>query len=73
MISGYTQRASTKTGNVQDDYVFSVIFNRDKFKDLNCKNIDPIEAIKSFENKVSLSSIYEMKNIEPFTLENSKL
>lgn len=67
-VSGYTQRVSSKTGTMQNDYVYSVIFDRKLFSTLNFGNIDPIEAIKNFENKSNISATFEMKTIQPFTV-----
>lgn len=67
VVSGYTQRISSKTGNIQDDYVYSILFDRNAFANLNFNNIEPIDAIKNFENRVNISSTFEMKTIMPFT------
>lgn len=68
-ISGYTQRVSKKTGNIEDDYVYSIKFQRDKFETLNFDNIDPIEAFKNFEHEMNLTKTLELKTIEPFVME----
>lgn len=66
LISGYTQRMSKKTGNIEDQYVYSIIFKRDIFQELNIKNIDPIEALQNFESKIDKTASFELKTIEPF-------
>jgi hypothetical protein len=66
-ISGYTQRISKRTGNMGDAYVFSIKFDRILFQDLNVKNIEPMEAMNNFVNRVDIiTNKYEMKEIEPF-------
>lgn len=67
LISGYTQRVSKKTGNMEDEYVYSVLFERDKFEGLNIKNVDPIEAFSNFKNNLNITSSFDLKTIEPFT------
>jgi hypothetical protein len=66
MASGYTQRISKKTGNEEEDYVYSIIFDRQKFSGTNFVKIDPIDAIQNFENKANITATFEMKTIEPF-------
>jgi hypothetical protein len=66
VASGYTQRVSKKTGNEEDDYVYSVIFDRKKFSETSFAKIDPIEAIQSYDSKINMTATFEMKTIEPF-------
>jgi hypothetical protein len=66
LISGYTQRTNPKTGTIQDDYVYSVLFEREIFKSLNINNIDPIQALSNFENKIAINANFELKTIVPF-------
>lgn len=64
-ISGYTQRINTKTGNREDQYVFSVSFDRDTFSGLNCVNIEPLEAFSLFDCHLHITKSYIMKTVEP--------
>lgn len=64
-ISGYTQRLNKKTGNIEDDYIYSVTFTKSVFTKLNLKEIDPVEAIASFLVKMELNKSFEFKKIEP--------
>jgi hypothetical protein len=66
IISGYTQRINPKTGNIGDDYVYSIIFDRTNFNGLNIKGINPIEAVANFESRLNITSNFELKIIEPF-------
>lgn len=62
-IKGYTQRISKKTGNIEDQYVYSINFTRNIFSSLNISNIEPLEAISNFENKIDITSKFELKTI----------
>ena len=66
IASGHSNRLSPKTGNLEDDYVYSVIFDREIFSKLLVENIEPIEGMKNFENKLNISPTFEMKSIQPF-------
>ena len=72
-IAGYTQRVSKKTGNVEDQYIYSVTYIRDIFSKLNISNIDPLEAIDNFDHTINISSKYELKTIDVKFSENRKL
>lgn len=65
VVSGYTQRLSKKTGNIEDEYVYSINFDKDTFKKLNIKSIDPVEAIQNFVCVINVTTTYELKTIEP--------
>ncbi len=64
-ISGYTQRINTKTGNREDQCIFSISFDRDTFSNLNCENIEPIEAFSLFDCHLHVTKSYIMKSVEP--------
>lgn len=64
-ISGYTQRLSKKTGNIEDEYVYSIRFDRNSLMKLRIESIDPVEAIDNFERIINIASTYELKRIEP--------
>ena len=71
-MAGYTQRLSKKTGNIEDQYVYSVTYTRNEFSKLNIANIDPLEAINGFEHAIDISSKFELKTIEVKESENRK-
>lgn len=62
-VAGYTQRTNKATGNTEDQYVYSVKFEREQFSSLNCTNIDPLRAIENFEHTIDVSPKYELKTI----------
>jgi hypothetical protein len=68
-ISGYSQRVNRKNGEVQDEYIYSVKFDRMIFETLKINKIDPVEAISNFENRLNINSVFDLKTIEPFTTE----
>ncbi len=72
-VSGYTQRINKKTGNVEDQYVYSVVFPRNKFSELNILNIDPIQAITNFEHVMDITNKFELKTINVKESENRKI
>ncbi len=65
-ISGYTQRLNKGTGNFEDEYIYSIRFEREKFAKMNIRNIDPLEAFKQFENITDITNAFVMKKIIPF-------
>lgn len=71
-LSGYTQRLNKKTGNIEDQYVYSITYDRKNFSSLNIENIDPLEAIKNFDNKIDITSKFELKTIEVKQSDNRK-
>lgn len=62
-VAGYTQRTNKATGNTEDQYVYSVKFEREQFSSLNFANIDPLQAIENFEHTIDVSPKYELKTI----------
>lgn len=66
VISGYTQRRNPKTGDLQDDYIYSVKFLRDVFETTNISSIDPYDFCMQFENRCNITQTMLMKAITPF-------
>jgi len=67
LISAYTQRVSQKTGNKENEYVYSILFDRNIFTGLNVANIDPVKGFDNFKHVINVTSSGEMKRIEPYT------
>lgn len=65
-VSGYTQRRD-KNGDINDDYIYSVIFSRDPF--VNKEISDPIGVFSLFPNRMKLSTANTFSRINPFTEE----
>lgn len=68
LISGYTQRIDKASGNVEDEYVYSVKFVDSQFRRLNFEQLDPTIAIKEFEHRLNVNKNNQLGVIEPFTL-----
>ena len=66
IISGFTQRLNKATGNIEEQYIYSIKLTRDKFSGLKFERIDPVEAFSNFENIRSLSANYDFKIIVPW-------
>ena len=62
-IAGYTQRVNRQNGNLEDEYVYSIAFDRNIFSSMNIAEVDPLQAIHSFRNTINISSSYELAAI----------
>lgn len=65
LISAYTQRISKKTGILNDEYVYSVLFNREKFAKINVENIVPYLTFVDFKHVINYSKTFELATIDP--------
>lgn len=65
VLSGYTQRRDT-AGNLNDDYIISIKFNREPFETKDVRFVDPIEFCMQFENRCKMTSTMMFKAIEPY-------
>ena len=65
LLSGFTQRRD-KDGNLNDDYIFSIIFTRPEFEKTNVSNLDPIDFCMTFENRCNRTKTNIFKAIKPF-------
>lgn len=66
VVSGYTQRRDKKTGDMADDYIYSIRFLRSGFERINFESIDILKFWAQFENRCLPTSTYELKTIVPF-------
>lgn len=66
VVSGYTQRRN-KTGDINDDYVYSIIFEREVLMNIDFVNGDPFENWMKFKNRCNLTTTDILKPIEPFS------
>jgi len=66
LISAYTQRRG-KNGDLVDDYVYSIIFCRDKFEHVNLASVPPVEFCMQFKNRSNLTKTSILRTIIPFS------
>ncbi len=68
-LSGYSQRPSPATGQVVDDYLYSVRVSRERWAALNFSNlhtIDVCEALAGFELRRDTGRAGKLRAIDPF-------
>lgn len=65
VISSYTQRRN-RAGDINDDYIVSVNFERDKLALIDYSHVEPMETILQSENRMNLTSSNMFKTIKPF-------
>ncbi len=70
VFSGYSQRVSKKTGQIEDEYLYSVRVPRTLWEQINFDNLEIIDVVACFEQfelrrKVTQRGI--ISSIEPFT------
>lgn len=68
VFSGYTQRRNSK-GEMNDDYIFSVIFSREKFESSDLIHVNPYNFCMCFQNRCNLTQTMLFKIIEPYEAE----
>jgi len=66
LVSGYTQRRNKKTGDICDDYIYSIKFARSIFEETDFEDIDILDFWSQFENRCLQTATYELKTIVPF-------
>lgn len=64
-ISSYTQRRDKK-GQINDDYVYSIKFGREKLSELNLVKGDSFDLCMNFENRCNVNANNSLKTIEPY-------
>ena len=65
LLSAYTQRRNSK-GDVEDNYIYSVLFEREAFEKPGYQVADPEAFICSFKNRMNKLADGTLKKIEPF-------
>lgn len=63
-ISAYTQRENKQSGRTEDQYVYSVKFDRSKFASLDFQSLDPIMTLCQFPHNIKISSSYKLETID---------
>ncbi len=69
VLSAYSQRPNKATGQVENEYLYSVRVNRDEWAKINFSNltqIDVVDALGSFELRRNMTKTGVFKAIEPF-------
>jgi hypothetical protein len=69
VLSGYSQRPDKSTGEIQDQYLYSVRVNRRDWAGINFANlddVDPVEALGRFDIRREVTKTGLFKGIVPF-------
>lgn len=69
VFSGYSQRIDKRTGNLEDEYLYSVRVERDLWSKINFHNLTAIDIVKcfdQFELNRKVTSTGVISAIEPF-------
>lgn len=69
-VSGYSQRQSRSTGQVEDEYLFSVRIGRGQWQAINfagLASVDPVRALERFDLRRDMSKTGVFRPIEPFS------
>lgn len=69
LVSGYTQRRDKRTGELEDCYVLSVVFEREAFETSKCTREDPFDFCDQFRSRLNMLASGELKEIVPYTAE----
>ena len=65
IISGYTQRRN-KVGQINDDYVYSIKFDREKMSQYDLIREDSFDICMKFENRCIINANGSLRTIEPY-------
>lgn len=71
VISAYTQRRDT-AGNLNDDFIYSIVFPREKLTGRNLAAEDPYTVCMEMQNRLNMSKTFVFKVITPFEPEDLK-
>ena len=66
LLSGYTQRRDPKTGDSRDEFIYSVVFEREPFEQPGYQTQEPERFLNRFKNRLLLTANGELKKIVPF-------
>lgn len=69
IVSGYTQRRN-KNGDIVDDYIYSILFDRNTFRTIDYDNNDPRSNCMMFKNRVLQNADQSFKAITPYSFED---
>ena len=71
VISCFSQRLDKSTGKFEDEYLFSVDIDHERFSSIDFSNlsrVDPVEALAAFPIRRRMSKGGTFKRVEPFTI-----
>ncbi|MFN3790141.1 DUF4236 domain-containing protein [Massilia sp.] len=71
VLSGYSQRIDSATGQTKEDYLYSVRVDRDQWDEINfamLNQIDPGEALAAFDLRRNMTATGIFKPITPLTV-----
>ena len=74
VLSGYSQRANKATGQLEDQYLYSVRVQRTIWANIDFDNLgslDPVEALAQFDLKRDMTKTGVFKPVEPYDPINS--
>ncbi|MBR1821106.1 MAG: DUF4236 domain-containing protein [Clostridia bacterium] len=66
LLSAYTQRRDARTGELEDTYIYSVIFEREAFERRGYQNEEPEAFLLRFRNRVNKGADGTLKKIVPY-------
>ena len=70
LMSAYTQRRDKKSGDMQDEYIYSVIFERKAFEREGYEKQEPDTFFNKFKNRMLRLASGDLKKIDPYTAED---
>jgi len=74
ILSTYSQRPDKATGQIQDEYLYSVKITRDEWHSINFENLeqlDVVDALARFELRRDMTKTGVFKPIQPFDIEDA--
>ncbi|MDG5787719.1 DUF4236 domain-containing protein [Evansella sp. AB-P1] len=66
VVSGYNQIKDDSTGYDVDQYIYSIILERDKLFSMNMEHVHPIKAFEHFNPRINTTKTYIFKEITPY-------
>ena len=68
VLSAFTTKRNSD-GDLKDEYLYSIKFNRDEFENTELDKIDDqYNFVLKFENRINMSSNYSFKSIKPYEI-----
>lgn len=64
LVSAYTQRENKKNRQIEDQYVYSVLLDREHLATIDFRSFDPIRTIFQFPHNIKLTSTNNLETID---------